>query len=78
MELQRHEQAHPFLDGSRPKLIDGPDWDKRASAITGKKTQIGDTLDRCEKLEAERGGFAATAEDIARRSFFLSVPSGFG
>lgn len=67
LELQRHEQAHPFLDGYRPKLVDGPDWDKRESAITGKKTLIAETLDRCEKLETERGGFAATAEDIARR-----------
>jgi hypothetical protein len=71
LELQRHEQAHPFLDGYRPKLVDGPDWDKRESAITGKKTPIAGILDRCEKLETERGGFAATAEDIARRVVLL-------
>lgn len=70
LELRRHEQSHPFLEGYRPKATHGDNWDKWESKILDKRVlPLEEVFDRCAKLEAAQGEFAGVAVSIARKVF---------
>jgi hypothetical protein len=70
LELRRHEQGHPSLNGYMPKLDDGPRWDRWTSKILdGRELSIGEVVDRCAVLESTYGGFDGVAVFIARKVF---------
>jgi hypothetical protein len=70
LELRRHEQGHPFLEGYRPKADDGPRWDQWKSKILNDRTlPLGEVMDRCAALETACGGFTGVAMSIAQKTF---------
>lgn len=70
LELRRHEQSHPFLDGYRPKAADGPRWDKWESKILNRRVlPLDEVYGRCANVEKQHGEFTATCVALARKSF---------
>jgi hypothetical protein len=70
LELRRHEQSHPVLDGYIPEASNDVNWDRfKSTILDGTVLPIDEIVTRCAKLEQERGGFVGVAESIARRVF---------
>jgi hypothetical protein len=72
LELRRHEQCHPALDGYRPDVSMDADWNSRVSKmLDGKIVSLEDTHRRCRVLEETAGGFGGLIAAIAQRTFIL-------
>ncbi|MBC7461404.1 MAG: hypothetical protein H7287_08580 [Thermoleophilia bacterium] len=70
LELRRHEQSHPWLDGYRPKASHGDRWDQWESAMLDKRVlPLDEVIDRCAALESAHGDFVSVAVSIARKVF---------
>jgi hypothetical protein len=70
LELRRHEQCHPVLDGYRPDVSAADDWNHRTSTmLDGKEISLDETIARCATLEHAAGGFVGVAELIARKTW---------
>lgn len=70
LELRRHEQSHPFLDGYRPRPSDSDRWDKWKSKILDERVlPLDEIVQRCATLENAQGGFTNVAVLIARKVF---------
>jgi hypothetical protein len=71
IELRRHEQCHPILDGYKPKLSDAENWESfRSTILDGKTLELREISERCGKLEEAAGGFDQLALQLATRVFF--------
>lgn len=70
LELRRHEQCHPALDGYAPDVSMADHWNTRVSKMLDRNTlTLDETVRRCAELESAAGGFAGVAGAIARRTF---------
>ena len=68
LDLGRHEQCHPVLDGYRPDVSAADDWNHLTSTmLDGKEISLNETIARCATLEHAAGGFVGVAESIARK-----------
>lgn len=57
LELRRHEQCPPFLDGYRPKPSDNDNWNRRDSKIVDREDiPLDEIIERCAKLAARYNG----------------------
>jgi hypothetical protein len=67
LELRRHEQCHPALDGYAPDVSMANDWNSRVSKMLGRTISLDETYRRCAELEGAAGGGALQAQAIAAR-----------